>query len=73
MHSRSLSRGVVALTLLVIAGACADAPPAFEAATGSTALMRRDAEWANLATAGKEIDSIVSYWSDGGRRLEVHG
>ena len=26
--------------------------------------MRRDAEWADLATAGKDIDKIVSYWSD---------
>ena len=27
-------------------------------------LLRRDAEWADLATAGKEIEKIVSYWSD---------
>jgi hypothetical protein len=27
-------------------------------------LLRRDAEWADLATAGKDIDKIVSYWSD---------
>ena len=26
--------------------------------------MQRDAEWANLATAGKDIEKIVSYWSD---------
>ena len=26
--------------------------------------MRRDAEWADLATAGKDVDKIVSYWSD---------
>jgi ketosteroid isomerase-like protein len=27
-------------------------------------LLRRDAEWANLAAAGKDIDKVVSYWSD---------
>ena len=27
-------------------------------------MLRRDAEWADLATAGKEIEKIVSYWSD---------
>ena len=27
-------------------------------------LLQRDAEWANLATAGKDIEKIVSYWSD---------
>jgi ketosteroid isomerase-like protein len=27
-------------------------------------LLRRDAEWADLATAGKDVDRVVSYWSD---------
>ena len=27
-------------------------------------LSQRDTEWANLATAGKYIEKIVSYWSD---------
>jgi ketosteroid isomerase-like protein len=27
-------------------------------------LLRRDAEWADLATVGKDIEKIVSYWSD---------
>jgi ketosteroid isomerase-like protein len=26
--------------------------------------MKRDAEWADLATAGKDVEKIVSYWSD---------
>ncbi len=26
--------------------------------------MQRDAEWADAATAGKDVDKIVSYWSD---------
>ncbi len=41
--------------------ACA---PKFDAASESAKLMRRDAEWADLATAGKDVDSVVSYWTD---------
>lgn len=37
---------------------------AFDAATEEAKLLRRDAEWADLATAGKDVDKIVSYWSD---------
>jgi ketosteroid isomerase-like protein len=27
-------------------------------------LLRRDAEWSDLATAGKDVEKVVSYWSD---------
>jgi hypothetical protein len=27
-------------------------------------LLRRDAEWADLANTGKDLDKIVSFWSD---------
>ena len=37
---------------------------AFDAATEEAELLRRDTEWADLATAGKDIDKIVSNWSD---------
>ncbi len=46
---------------LLALNACA---PKFDAASESAKLMRRDAEWADLATAGKDVDSIVSYWTD---------
>jgi SnoaL-like domain len=36
----------------------------FDSAVEEAKLLRRDAEWADLATAGKDIDKIVSYWSD---------
>lgn len=41
--------------------ACA---PKFDATSESAKLQHRDAEWADLASAGKNVDSIVSYWSD---------
>lgn len=37
---------------------------AFDAAKEEAKLLQRDAEWADLATAGKDVDRIVSYWSD---------
>ncbi|MDQ6708465.1 MAG: nuclear transport factor 2 family protein [Acidobacteriota bacterium] len=37
---------------------------AFDPTAEEQKLLRRDAEWADLATAGKDIDKIVSYWSD---------
>jgi ketosteroid isomerase-like protein len=51
----SIFASVVALS------ACA---PKFDAASESAKLLHRDAEWADLASAGKNVDSIVSYWSD---------
>jgi ketosteroid isomerase-like protein len=36
----------------------------FDLAAEEAKLSRQDAEWADLATAGKDIDKIVSYWSD---------
>jgi Ketosteroid isomerase homolog len=36
----------------------------FDSAAEGQKLLRRDAEWADLATAGQDIEKIVSYWSD---------
>ena len=27
-------------------------------------MLRRDAEWADLATAGKDVEKVVSYWTE---------
>jgi ketosteroid isomerase-like protein len=43
---------------------CGCASPRFDAAAERTTLLRRDAEWADAAKAGKDVDRIVSYWSD---------
>jgi uncharacterized protein (TIGR02246 family) len=53
---------LVVFTLLLVLG-CRHAI-AFDAAAEEAKLLRRDAEWADLATAGKDIDKIVSYWTD---------
>jgi ketosteroid isomerase-like protein len=39
-------------------------PQNFDSAAEGQKLLRRDAEWADLANAGKDVEKIVSYWSD---------
>jgi uncharacterized protein (TIGR02246 family) len=59
--SRLLFGGVASLLL----GACAPTTrPAFDPTAESAKLLQRDAEWADAATAGKDIDKIVAYWTD---------
>jgi ketosteroid isomerase-like protein len=36
----------------------------FDPVAEEAKLVRRDAEWADLASAGKDVEKIVSYWSD---------
>ena len=36
----------------------------FDARSEGAKLLQRDAEWANLAYEGKDVDRVVSYWSD---------
>ena len=37
---------------------------AFDPTAEAELLLRRDAEWATLASAGKDVDRVVSYWTD---------
>jgi ketosteroid isomerase-like protein len=54
----------LALRSAIVWALCACSSSRFNAASASEALLRRDTEWANAATAGKDVDQIVSYWSD---------
>jgi ketosteroid isomerase-like protein len=58
----SLSRRLPLIVFVFVLVSCSRRD--FNPATEETKLLRRDAEWANLATAGKDIEKIVSYWSD---------
>jgi ketosteroid isomerase-like protein len=58
------------LALVVLAGVSACARPSFDVAAEQQQLLHRDAEWADLATAGKDIDKILSYWSDDAQVIE---
>jgi ketosteroid isomerase-like protein len=46
---------------------CGCAPPPFDAVGEGRKLAARDAEWANLSRDGKDVDKIVSYWTDDAR------
>jgi hypothetical protein len=53
------------LQLLVIALALVSCSRRqFDPTTEGEKLLRRDAEWSDLATAGKDVEKVVSYWSD---------
>jgi uncharacterized protein (TIGR02246 family) len=47
---------------LVLMASCSS--PRFDAAGEADKLLKRDAEWAEAATAGKDIEKILSYWAD---------
>lgn len=47
---------------LAVLAACASSH--FDREAESRKLLRRDAEWANAAAAGKDLEKILSYWSD---------
>lgn len=61
---RAQLRQPFAAALWLLAACAPAAPPAFDAGAEATKLLKRDAEWADLATAGKDVDKIVSYWTD---------
>jgi ketosteroid isomerase-like protein len=56
--SRCLQLLVIALALV----SCSRRQ--FDLTTEREKLLRRDAEWSDLATAGKDVEKVVSYWSD---------
>ena len=55
-------RLILALSMMISVSSCSTL--SFDPAAESQKLLRRDAEWADLASAGKDVERIVSYWSD---------
>jgi len=64
----STPRLLFPLVILVVTSACGG--PSFDVAAEQQKLLRRDAEWADLAAAGKDVEKIVSYWSDDAQIIE---
>jgi ketosteroid isomerase-like protein len=56
------SRHLVLLVSLFLVVGCSHRD--FDPVAEQTKLLQRDAEWASLASAGKDVEKIVSYWSD---------
>ena len=57
----SISRRSILSTYLLILVSCSR--HAFDPVMEQAKLLHRDAEWADLASAGKDVDEIVSFWS----------
>lgn len=70
MHPSHFVRVLLSTTACLALGACASTTPAFDVTAESAALLHRDAEWADLATAGKDVERVVSYWADDAVILE---
>jgi len=58
----STPRVLLPLATILVAGNYS--PPRFDPAAEQDRLLRRDMEWADAAAAGKDLEKIVSYWSD---------
>lgn len=59
-----LVRASYAFGALLLSGCTSPARRTFDAAAESAKLLHRDAEWADLAVTGKDVDTVVSYWTD---------
>ena len=56
------STALILAAVLLVVNSCS--PRAFDAAREEAKLLRRDSEWAEAASSGKDIEKILSYWSD---------
>ncbi len=57
-----MHRRATAVVGFPLAAGCAR--PAFNAKAEEAKVLKRDAEWAADAAAGKDVEKIVSYWTD---------
>ena len=53
---------LTSMGLLLSAVGCSRAP--FDTVAVSEKLLARDAQWAEAAVQGKDVEKIISYWSD---------
>jgi ketosteroid isomerase-like protein len=61
-------RIIPGMLLALCAVGCA--PSSFDAAAESGKLTQRDADWSSASFEGKDIDRIVSFWSDDAHVLQ---
>lgn len=50
--------------VVAIFGLVGCAPPPFNPSVEQQKLLQRDAEWADVASAGKDVERTASYWSE---------
>lgn len=54
----------ICVMVLIVVGQLAACARPFDPSAEAASLLKRDAEWADLAAAGKDVEKIVSYWSE---------
>ena len=57
-----MKRALLAVVSVAMLHGCARA--SFDPAAEQATLLKRDAEWANLASTNQDVEKIISYWSD---------
>src|SRR6266699_487863 len=62
MSDMRVSCALPLLVFLLVLVGCSQR--GFDPVAEEAKLLRRDTEWADLASAGKDVEKIVSYWSD---------
>lgn len=65
-----MRRLYLVLPLLSVLFTAGCSQPPFDAASEGRKLLQRDAEWAQAASDGKDIEKILSYWSDDAQMIE---
>jgi ketosteroid isomerase-like protein len=61
---------LIPAVLALFSAGCYQAP--FDAYAEAKKLSQRDAEWSKVSAEGKDVEKIVSFWSDDARVIE-HG
>jgi len=49
---------------MLLASCAAGCAPSFDAAAETSKLAQRDADWSSASFEGRDIDRIVSFWSE---------
>src|SRR6266446_3530565 len=62
MSDMRVSCALPLLVFLLVLVGCSQR--GFDPVAEEAKLLRRDTEWADLASAGKDVEKIVSYWTD---------
>lgn len=58
------------LPVLLLAACAVGCAPSLDAAAESSNLAQRDADWSSASFEGKDIEKIISYWSDDAHVLQ---
>ncbi len=70
MNALNIICGRIILPGMLLAFCAAGCTPSYDAAAEQTKLAQRDADWSSASFDGKDIEKIVSYWSDDAHVLQ---